>query len=365
MGKSEYLEAAFGRCHDAVLGLDTWDGALQSLGEQLGAESCVLKSRKSIVRNGVPLQLESSEHQAFTQVWLDHIDGAPDPHFYRPHAISTRRCPCVIEHQITTDDERKRMPYYNEIARPGGRDWWACIRFDVLGDEWVLPVYRGSKRGAFDREEALFLGRQSRHFGRLVRAAQSVERGRVDVIVGTLEDLGVAAALINRAGIIVSHNAYLDKRLGPDLTIIRGRLRVGDPRSDRSLAEFQRKALLNQSDPLVIFRDLLPWMIASILPLGTLSTQVFNGNAAILLLKDLTSNSSPAIEMLNAAYGLTPAEARLARALSDGSGLERAFESLEIKRETARSQLKTIFGKTGTRSQAELAALMNRIASAP
>jgi DNA-binding CsgD family transcriptional regulator len=62
-------------------------------------------------------------------------------------------------------------------------------------------------------------------------------------------------------------------------------------------------------------------------------------------------------------YGLTPAETRLAALLTTGIGLPEASIQLGIKRETGRSQLKSIFTKTNTSTQAQLAHLLTRLGS--
>ncbi|AQV92939.1 LuxR family transcriptional regulator [Cupriavidus necator] len=60
-------------------------------------------------------------------------------------------------------------------------------------------------------------------------------------------------------------------------------------------------------------------------------------------------------------YGLTPAEIRLALQLSSGIGLPEACELIGIRRETGRTQLKAIFTKTATGTQAQLAHLLTRL----
>ena len=57
-------------------------------------------------------------------------------------------------------------------------------------------------------------------------------------------------------------------------------------------------------------------------------------------------------------YGLTPAEAKLAVQLANGGSLEEAAEYLGISIHTARTHLKAIFAKTGTRRQSELVAML-------
>ena len=60
------------------------------------------------------------------------------------------------------------------------------------------------------------------------------------------------------------------------------------------------------------------------------------------------------IDLLRCHFGLTPAEARLALHLVAGETLRSAAVKLSISYETARTQLKNIFSKTGTCRQAEL-----------
>ncbi|TPQ35516.1 MULTISPECIES: helix-turn-helix transcriptional regulator [Cupriavidus] len=68
--------------------------------------------------------------------------------------------------------------------------------------------------------------------------------------------------------------------------------------------------------------------------------------------------------VLRELYGLTPAETRVATALAGGQGLPEASEQLRIRHETARTQLKSVFQKTGTGSQAQLSHLLSRLAAA-
>jgi DNA-binding CsgD family transcriptional regulator len=68
----------------------------------------------------------------------------------------------------------------------------------------------------------------------------------------------------------------------------------------------------------------------------------------------------PHATLLAGAFGLTPAEARLAAIIAVGGNPGRAAEELKITKATARNHLKAIFAKTGTRRQSELVALLSR-----
>jgi DNA-binding CsgD family transcriptional regulator len=90
---------------------------------------------------------------------------------------------------------------------------------------------------------------------------------------------------------------------------------------------------------------------------------LFNGGDTLIFFTDLTAERLPGELLLVKAFRLTSAEARLASTLASGDGVDAASAKLAIGRETARTQLRAIFAKTGTRRQAELATLLSRLRS--
>jgi DNA-binding CsgD family transcriptional regulator len=65
----------------------------------------------------------------------------------------------------------------------------------------------------------------------------------------------------------------------------------------------------------------------------------------------------PELAVLQRVYGLTPAEARLAATLSCGVSPVACARELNVKISTVRTQLNSVFRKTGTKTQAQLVAL--------
>jgi DNA-binding CsgD family transcriptional regulator len=62
----------------------------------------------------------------------------------------------------------------------------------------------------------------------------------------------------------------------------------------------------------------------------------------------------PTLKLAQQLFQLTPAETSLAIQLANGLSLEEAAEALNIRRNTARAHLRSIFSKTGVRRQTEL-----------
>lgn len=81
------------------------------------------------------------------------------------------------------------------------------------------------------------------------------------------------------------------------------------------------------------------------------------GSLVVAVLRDETPVTVPE-PMLQALFGLTLAEAKLAREVMRGDGLQACARRLGVAANTARTHLNRVFGKTGTKRQAELVRLL-------
>ncbi|MBS0473593.1 MAG: helix-turn-helix transcriptional regulator [Proteobacteria bacterium] len=75
---------------------------------------------------------------------------------------------------------------------------------------------------------------------------------------------------------------------------------------------------------------------------------------AVIVLRDPARRNNLDAADLERLFGLTPAEARLARLLAEGISTEDAAVALGVSKHTIRSQLQAVFLKTGTNRQGEL-----------
>ena len=77
-----------------------------------------------------------------------------------------------------------------------------------------------------------------------------------------------------------------------------------------------------------------------------------------IFVTDSDRNHDAPEDILKRLYGLTLTESKLALALLHGQGLQQAARQTDMKINTARTHLKHLFGKTGTKRQAELVRLL-------
>ena len=83
------------------------------------------------------------------------------------------------------------------------------------------------------------------------------------------------------------------------------------------------------------------------------------GPELVLLLQGPVRDCVPSQSRLIEVFGITPAEAKLVAHLVDGLTLTAAAEALGVSRNTARTQLSSIFTKTGVNRQMQLVKLVS------
>jgi DNA-binding CsgD family transcriptional regulator len=100
------------------------------------------------------------------------------------------------------------------------------------------------------------------------------------------------------------------------------------------------------------------FVVLLVSPLKNSSTDILVGNSVAVFISD--PNRDPVLpeEILRTTYDLTPSEVKLCVVLAAGLGAPESADRLGITVSTARSQLKSIFQKTGTQRQSQLTKLL-------
>jgi DNA-binding CsgD family transcriptional regulator len=176
------------------------------------------------------------------------------------------------------------------------------------------------------------------------------------------------AIAINRFGYVLDANSASESVFDDEICVRGGKLFVADSRARGCLAELMDRVritpdtkFLEPVEPIVVRRKTKAPVIIRILPVHGAARTPFLGARALLTFVVIEPKPGPTVALLARAFGLTPAEARLASIVAEGIGLEHAAKELGIARETARNQLKAVFAKTGTHRQGELVALLSRL----
>ena len=182
-------------------------------------------------------------------------------------------------------------------------------------------------------------------------------------VLNLCQSLGHGGFLLGNGRGVLAYNRPAATYLGDGLALRGNRLTATDRASDVRLQASIGIALLSvesrdERRSVGIRRNLRPPFVVHIHRL------VHETPPKLLLVAcDPELSPVPPASMLSDMFRLTPAEASVAVGIASGKQLAEIAADGGVKIETVRVHSKAIFSKTGTRGQAELAALVTRLAS--
>jgi DNA-binding CsgD family transcriptional regulator len=364
---SEAIACALETLYEAAVTPEAWSDALHGFARATGSVGCLFYPQHPETTDlQFPVSPDISDFLAdfVENGWwrIDHRASRGWP------LIESGR-PVVLEHDIATDDDRRHSPYYQELLKRYDLLWWAGIGFTVNGQRWAMPLLRSERQGAFTPLEATELAEAAAGLQRAVSLAGKLTLSLARSAVEALEQVGCAAFVLDDRGRVVIVNALAESQIGGDLILTENRLHAFDRTSDQRLQQLIDRAVRarapGSSVPSPVFvtrREGRPYMIEAMPATGPMR-DLLQRIAALLFITDLNARPQPHETLICQAFGLTPAEARLAAALGGGQDLRNAAELNSMAYETARQHLKAIFSKTQVDRQAELVALLARLSS--
>lgn len=358
MALSADTERAIELCYDAITAPQLWTAALDNLAHSVGAHACQILPHEISQRPfGV---VRSSRAWRIHERWqrnLDWVKGVYEP---RGEPFVRQGYRAVIQSQLFTDDEIRHSRFHQEITRPVGCLHWACGIFQVEDRIWCLPFFRSNE--PFNPDVLAPIAEIAGRMARIISLAEKFSRVGAENEVATLDSAGCAAMLLDKDGRVTRANRRVEDLFCNEFGIRNGRLWTAASASLARLECFMAEIEHAKSTagplpaPVVIVRRGTPWLMIEAMPVTSAANDIFEGCRAILLVSDLTRPSITDKALLSLVFGLTSAEARLAAAICAGQDLNTAATIFGVSRQTVRSQLKTIFAKTGSRRQAELVA---------
>ena len=292
-----------------------------------------------------------------------------------------------------TDDNIARLVRSNEYVRRGGRGFFtdqdiftqeeldtdpSCAHMRSLGGglfagTWTtMPsgdvIYVGWERnhalGPFNAETINAFNRLASHLQRSALVAGRLGLEKARTAAETMRAIGLPTAVLSwTARLLVANDLFTP--LIPGVVQDRlSRVTFVDPRSDAQFEHIVGRLRLGQlgvdhvhSLPIAA-RNHRPPMVAHIIPIRRKAQDVFSAANCMLVITPLSGGASPSIGLIQGLLDLTATEARVAQAIASGAQPQEIALSLGVKIGTIRSHMKTIFAKTGTSRQAELALLL-------
>jgi DNA-binding CsgD family transcriptional regulator len=217
-----------------------------------------------------------------------------------------------------------------------------------------------------DRPSADELARMNALRPHLARASLIAARlglERAQGTVAAMERMGLPAAVFSSNGRVLASNPLLEAMPSTFLSAAFGGMAIGDAQADllfqQAIAAARGETESSVRSIPVSAREDRPSIIIHVLPLRRSAHDIFSGGDILIAATAVSASSMvPSPTLLAGLFDLTPAEARLAVALSQGLPLKEAATGSRITVKTSRTYLERIFAKTGTRQQSQLVALL-------
>ncbi len=270
----------------------------------------------------------------------------------------------------------RNSPFYNEGLRVTGADWrdvLSVIRPLSNGTTGIFSVYRDGRMDDFGHAEFDLMQALKPHIAQALEIAahlqgQEVRLALADEMSSARND---AVVFLDFNGKVVHLNPCAEKLFHtepPVLGMRLGELHVNNnPIADRQFQTAIRACARSATNNAAPFADTIRWQaahrftpyIACFTPyaLQLLPDQFVAAPkkpAMAITIRDFTINAEKVADRARHAYGLTTAETRILTQLMDGATTATICDQLGVTLNTVKSQLKSIFRKTGTSSQTEL-----------
>lgn len=273
------------------------------------------------------------------------------------------KTPFIVEHQISSSYIREQHPYY-QFLRSWGFRWWSCLPFHIDDRLWTFTFQRGFDQPYYTPQDGPELIAAMPAMTLAFTLARRLDRSAGAAQLALLDRFTCGAVLLDWSGAVVQLNGRADALIGSDLFICNRRLTARDRAGDEKLQALIRSARAREPGqrtsiaPAAIRREGKPPLLLQAFPIVSGMVDLFNKAHAIVTLVEPGSAPRPSEAVLQSAFGLTPAEARLAARIAHGETLEDAAEASGVLKSTAAQQLKAVFAKTDTHRQSQLVALL-------
>lgn len=357
-----------GLVYEAALEPTRWNDALIALAKSLGVNSCHLVGWQTRTQTDVLGVLNDPDwHKALREYQM--LYGRIEPRRRVASKLGAERI--LICHHYFDETFVNHSEFYQDFLRPHGLRYslGACLyQDDTL--EISLGLTRAAERGPYSDNDQERFSRLAPHFRRAVKL---MLRGEVlsrqaDIADAVLDSSPLAIIAVdhhrrpvycNKQAATLLHAGYLFTTRGGELCAVESRQGEQLDAALRTTLKYRRpsnillKACVTDGEE----RSYSLTMIHA----SEHAPPAMNQFTVLCLIAPLGARRIATGHQLMEIFGLTAAEARLARALAQGMRLEDYAVCNDLALPTVKTQLRGIFAKTATSRQAELVRLIMEI----
>lgn len=271
-------------------------------------------------------------------------------------------------HEHFSEADFEYGAYFQDFYKKVGQRWLiGGIAWDGKETEASITFSRTADSEKYDDTSRTFVANLLPHIRRAVRLALKIGSARSSgqaSLNNTLSSVRTPSYLVSNTAEIVWKNPAGAEQLSQDspITVNENRLTIKNSDHNRRLKELIasviEKPIAEVASNFIRIRTGSEITEIEVLP-ATVPTGALVGANALALVMVRSKGLNPDVSTtLKAEHGLTDAECRLAVALADGASVDDIAKHAGTSLHTVRTQLRSVFSKTGVNRQSALAALI-------
>ncbi len=356
--------------YDAALDEKKWSTFLEFFAQAVGGKSAFLRASNyelGLASFTSSVGYDPAWQSAYSNYFINHDYYAPFLKSVPLNAVSTdENRQWVISRPV-----RKKTEFYNDYNAPLDNEYAMATVLARDGNHMLqFCTQRGKRAGAFGANEVQLMSVLAPHVSRSVQIHRKISGISVEKewALGALDQLRLGVILTNASGVPLFLNRAAELLLATASGINTKQCKLALSRTADTARLYQLIRDAAQGVPGTTMggdmRITLPngeFLHCLVAPIpiefsARWNIPVASGCVALFMSQPSGLQLSP--HRLAVMYGLTLAEAKVAAKLAALRSLEQAAAELNISINTARSQLKSVFAKTGAQSQSELLMLL-------
>jgi DNA-binding CsgD family transcriptional regulator len=352
------FEAIVDRIYQATAEPEQWPTVLHDIGQTVTAPTLLLITVRRDQWVGWTRSID-------TPATVDEYLRSNGPTYSQstPRLIQANCSGFVSERDLFTDEEFLSDPMMTEWGTYAGLHHAAATAIHIpTGDSILVHAQRRVGMPPFGPSDIAGLDKFRPHLARAGLLAVRWRMERMRAAAEALALVGLPAAVLDSRGRVLLANRLIQEMASWIAWLPGDRLALVEPAAN----ELLRQALGELGDPVALAvrsiaikaTQTTDAAVVHIVPTTGFARDLFGGAFGILVITPVSSSSGSATAILQALFDLTPSEARVASAITEGLSLDQIASRHAVSIETVRAQTKAVFAKTGTNRQAQLAALL-------
>lgn len=273
----------------------------------------------------------------------------------------------VRDQEYTTREEFERLEYFRFQAKHGiGRT--CMLGLNTPEDPICLTLHRTLQSEFYDDDEAAVLQKARDRLTMSAMIMRKLSESRVAGMVEAFHSTGVAAIFFDRFCHVTEVTPDAERLFGEEIYVSNRTICSRVPGTTTAIQKRMRAVVTEKwlrpegdTGPVTIPRNGTRPMILRIQRLGGSLPDFFASSIGVCLIEDVGRHQRHNLQQLRQLFDLTSSEAIIATMIAQGIPLKQVAHERSVSYETARTHLRSIFMKTNTRRQAELAALLTQL----